>query len=66
MATNFETHFGGVLRVAETLAQNGTCLESLVATIDDGLCPTCPLLSGGKCGCYDVEAWAGWLESEAD
>lgn len=69
MTTNYERHFGGPLRVAETLSGAGICWGTLTGEITCGdSCEPCPMYEAGSDGekCNDsVEKWLRWLESEA-
>ena len=66
MTTNYEKHFGGPLRVAETLSSAGICWGTLTVEIPCGEpCDECPMHDGGKCD-DSVEKWLEWLESEVE
>lgn len=63
MTTNYEKHFGGPLRVSETLDHANTCLKDFADAGDPDMCWGCPLLTDGRCD-QSVERWQQWLESE--
>ena len=65
MQTNYEKHFGGPLRVAETMSNAGICWGTLSGEIPCGdPCEECPMYDGDKCA-DSVEKWLKWLEGEA-
>ena len=68
MTTNYEKHFGGPLRVAETLSNAGSCWGTLTEEISCGEpCDQCPMYEADSDGekCDDsVEKWLEWLEME--
>ena len=74
MTTNYQKHFGGPLRVAETLSNAGICWGTLTGEIGCGdPCEPCPLWDASeskpwkpRCKGDDAEKWQEWLESEAE
>ena len=70
MTTNYQRHFGGSLRAAETLSSAGICWGTLTGEIPCGdPCGPCPMHEAGSDGekCDDgVERWLEWLESEVE